>query len=298
MRLGRNFDFEYLKDKLWRLKEKQPHLQDVSVTGIQRKTSPRHCKEGFVNNFIPVDLFVSAQLNEPPESTPRWTCCKRRLLPVSTTAQNNAVLFSFKQNFLYLQILEGTLQYFASEIRVFSYTECWLSEQHPGSGQHGLSISEHRLLGSPQLERTNTLDILRGKQAQNLNTQTHTQSGRLAMLSNPFLLTRTCLKYHWVQTEEEDLCGTKKRSDTEELAGDSLPFLQTTKRSHAPGGSSELSHSLDSSLVGEKHQRGGNRKKMAGQEWGQFWSGSDCRDEREKRTVAGWREGMKRQKED
>lgn len=44
---------------------------------------------------------------------------------MSTTAQNNAVLFFFfKQNLLYLQILEGTLQYFASEIRVFSYTKC------------------------------------------------------------------------------------------------------------------------------------------------------------------------------
>lgn len=34
--------------------------------------------------------------------------------------------FFFKQKILYLQILEGTLQYFAGEIRVFSYTECYL----------------------------------------------------------------------------------------------------------------------------------------------------------------------------
>ena len=85
-----------------------------------------------------------------------------------------------KQKILYLQILEETLQHFASEMRVFSYAECYLSEQYPGSGQHGLSISRLKLLGSHQRVGTNrhickhTHNTLRREQAQDLNAQTHT----------------------------------------------------------------------------------------------------------------------------
>ncbi len=70
MKHGKFFDLYQLGDKLQSVKEKQPHLQDISVTRDQNK-SPSSYREGFVPNFIPVHLFVSAKLNEPPESTPR-----------------------------------------------------------------------------------------------------------------------------------------------------------------------------------------------------------------------------------
>lgn len=110
------------------------------------------------------------------------------------------------------------------------------------------------------------------------------------MLSNPFLRTRTCLSNITESRQRRKTFAEQRRGLIQKSLLVTLCLFPKLQRDHMP----PVAHpncppSLDSSLGREKHQRGGNRKKMAGQERGQFWSGSDCRDERKKRTVAGWR---------
>lgn len=173
MRHGRNFELDHQGDVLWSLMEKQPHLQDLSVAGNQHKTS-------FLIQFLYLTKFQSISLSQQslmslPRARPGELAVRGNYLCLPQHRTMLSFFFFFVQKILYLQILEGTLQYFASEIRVFSYTECWLSEQDPASGQHGLSVSEHKLLGSPQLQSTNThtLDILRASSGLKY-TNTHT----------------------------------------------------------------------------------------------------------------------------
>lgn len=122
--------------------------------GLETNTKPPSYRDGFVPNFKFQYISLSQQsLMSPLRAHPGELAVRGNYLCLR---QHRTMLsfFFFLQKILYLQILEGALQHFASEIRVFSYTECSLSEQHPGSGQHGLSDSEHKLLGSPQLEST------------------------------------------------------------------------------------------------------------------------------------------------
>lgn len=131
----------------------QPDRETAPSTG--RNCDPGHKTpasiwEGSLPNFIPAHLVVSAKLNESLESTGRRTCCNRNL-PVSSTERNTAAFF-YNKKILYLHILEQILWYGTREIKLSSYTKCWLGEQHPGSGQHGPSVLEHKSFGSPALE--------------------------------------------------------------------------------------------------------------------------------------------------
>lgn len=98
--------WERLSKFLWSPVEKEPHLQDLGMTGTNKK--PRSDSV----DFLCIRLSQQS-VNEPPESTLRWTCRKRKL-PVSSITM--PLFFSSSSStckkILYLQILVRTVQYF------------------------------------------------------------------------------------------------------------------------------------------------------------------------------------------
>lgn len=82
------------------------------------------------------------------------------------------------------------------------------------------------------------------------------------MLSNLFLCTRSCLSNITESRQLRETFAEQRRGLIKKSLLVTLPFLLTTKRRPAQGGSYELCPSLDSFLVGEKHQ--GSRKRKNG----------------------------------
>lgn len=81
------------------------------------------------------------------------------------------------------------------------------------------------------------------------------------MLSNPFLCTLTCLSNITESRQRRKTFAEQRRGLIRKSLLVALCLsLLTTKRTPAPGGLSELSPSLDSFLVGEKHRGRRNRK--------------------------------------
>lgn len=120
----------------WRWHSLEPGGETAPSTGLKCdwKTNtnlPPSYREGFVPNFKFQRISLSQQsLMSLLRTRPGELAVRGNYLCLPQHRTMLSFFFFFLQKILYLHILEGTLQHFASEIRVFSYAECRLSEQY------------------------------------------------------------------------------------------------------------------------------------------------------------------------
>lgn len=113
--------WERLFKFLWSLIEKEPHLQDLGMTGTNKK-NPLWFSE------LPLHSFVSAKPNEPPESRSGWTCRKRKLPVSSITMLHVFFLLLLAKRYCIHRFWWGQCSTLPRQKKGCSLSQNWLSE--------------------------------------------------------------------------------------------------------------------------------------------------------------------------